>query len=90
MGNWEVACDLNKEVFVIEEDVTICQVHGGLEERGLLANQICLMRNEGVELLKKMNEDLYAISTEMRGKRPIYELRDEIQDFLKRMGVDCE
>lgn len=82
MGKWEVE-QMTPGTFLLTEG-DIIHAKAFIEET---AQQICLMHNEVIELLKRykakddVQRDLLHIGRSI--------LSEQAQDLLKRMGVDC-
>lgn len=83
MGKWKAKREIDG-YFIDDGDVLVAKIWDKKT-----ANEVCLMHNEGVELLKWIKDDIVPMAGPIN-KSPAKDYRDRITSLFKRMGVDCE
>lgn len=88
MGKWGVdAQEDSVSIVDCDDKEWLLEMRGSTGFDIKTARQICLMHNEGIELLRKIAG--YSVITDCSFKLLTWQEK-EAQDLLKRMGVDCE
>ena len=89
MGKWGVdAQEDSVSIVDCDDKEWLLEMRGSNGFDIKTARQICLMHNEGVELLKWIKDDIVMMAG-TTNKSPAKDYRDRITSLLKRMGVDC-